>query len=174
MELNFLLFEWPRVDEGHTPQCGQQRQSDQQRRRLFHHAQQRQGGFFLVQLFLFHRFRLLVTGHFTTERKRQIDCRPVDDPFAADGQRRCSVRRRPGGRVAPPTKSLHFPARDAFRRRTGRTKKRANEETPSSAHFMDHVASSFFNNNKKDPSFSPVRPSLCTFLIQIFFLIFSI
>ena len=127
-----------------------------------------------VQLFLFHRFRLLVTGHFTTERKRQIDCRPVDDPFAADGQRRCSVRRRPGGRVAPPTKSLHFPARDAFRRRTGRTKKRANEETPSSAHFMDHVASSFFNNNKKDPSFSPVRPSLCTFLIQIFFLIFSI
>ena len=50
----------------------------------------------------------------------------------------------------------------------------ANEETPSSAHFIDHVASSSFNSNKRGPSLSPVRPSLCTFLIQIFFLIFSI
>ena len=42
----------------------------------------------------------------------------------------------------------------------------ANEETPSSAHFIDHVASSSFNSNKRGPSISPVRPSvsLCCFL----------
>ena len=58
----------------------------------------------------------------------------------------------------PQPKLVHFPARDAFRRRTGRTRRRGvgrghHEETPSSAHFLDHVASSSFNPQQKESVF---------------------
>lgn len=42
------------------------------------------GGFFVVEFVIFHRFRLFITGHFTSKRQR-IDCQ-LGDSFVADGQ----------------------------------------------------------------------------------------
>ena len=99
------------------------------------------------------------TDHFTTERKRRINCQHpfVDDQFAGDGQngRHWSVRRpRQPSRnlIAPFSCKRRIPAPNWKNWMKEETSDEAIKETPSSAH---HVASPSYNSNKRGPLFHP-------------------